>query len=94
MSHRGARLEASDEKEAAMILPARPVITAPPRAGVRARLCGLSDALIAWLDAPAANDAAPPRPAAGAVPWSGFDVPTYRRRRLRIDGIDAAGPLA
>jgi hypothetical protein len=74
MSHRGARLEASDEKEAAM--------------------CGLSDALIAWLDAPAANDAAPPRPAAGAVPWSGFDVPTYRRRRLRIDGIDAAGPLA
>ena len=77
-----------------MTVPARPQIPASPRAAARARLAGLSDALIAWLDAPAANDAAPPRPAAGAVPWSGFDVPTYRRRRLRIDGIDAAGPRA
>jgi len=57
-----------------------------------ARLAGLSDALVAWLDAPAANDAAPPRPAAlGTAPWSGFDVPTYRRRRIRIDELDRAG---
>lgn len=76
----------------APVLPVLSVLPVNARSAARSRLAGLSDALIAWLDAPAANDAAPPRPAAfGSVPWSGFDVPTYRRRRIRIDELDRAG---
>lgn len=67
-----------------------PTVPVSVRAVARARLAGLSDAIAAWLDAPAANDAASPRaPGLGATPWVGLDVPTYRRRRIRIAELDS-----
>lgn len=75
------------------------IVSAPPvtaRAAALARLTGLSEALLAWLDGPSADDdracsaagGTRRRFAAPAPAWAAFEPPTYRRRRLRIDGLD------
>lgn len=62
----------------------------PVRAASRPLFDLLSDALIALLDpvVPGASRGASCGPARHDR-FARFDVPTYQRRRLRIDGLDA-----
>jgi hypothetical protein len=65
---------------------------APVRAAPRPLFDLLSDALLALLE-PSAADASRGecRVPARHDRYALFDVPTYQRRRMRIDGLEAAG---
>jgi hypothetical protein len=67
-----------------------PMPHTPVRAAPRPLFDLLSDALIALLDPVVPGAARGARPAPARLDrFALFDVPTYQRRRLRIDGLDA-----
>lgn len=62
----------------------------PARATPRPLFDLLSDALIALLDPVSSDAPVGARPAPARIDRHAlFDIPTYQRRRLRIDGLDA-----